>query len=864
MPQVFDYVEAADFGVDDTGAAEGAPIIARGGWHTPQRDLTAEWRAQHGRAASSTERSQLARLAKRSNDVFLQFEGHRSPSRNDERDFNTAQNLISFYVRNGRGPDGGDPLTGKLGQPETTALINAATSAVPGPSSFFSDIVHTAGNVVHTVEHAASSAAHTVTHPGDALKAAAYAATHPAATIRSLEHAAAQVGKVVGKVTNNPLWKIAQTGAAFIPGVGQAVSAGMASAAAVGRGESLKDIGLAATRGALPGPAQIAFDIAMGAVKGHSLDAIALKELRDQLPAELGEVGKGAFDAAVMLATKADPGIAAKVGGDLSAAARSAFTAALNAHAAGPPAVHKLTAPAPGRSKVVRVSVRDVPHGARPFPQLNRGANKAAAALMATPALRSLTTAKVGQALRVDNRDVRSAVAAFLERFGATRELDYRDVGEFETFDQAARKHQVYLPPDIGAWPAETGELHVVQIPAVPVARKMLHAVYQRGDSNIRRALLAHELLAHVARNTGELEGTSWVVQGNGDWPSKVAKTVVGDESRWKEILPLNPFLKLQSNGNIPQWTKGTRIQLPPSWFPSAVPVAAAPATPAPSGGPPFNSEYPLGYPSATYTIRAGDTGEKVAERITGNKARWKELLTANPTLAGPHGIELYEGKSLRLPPSWVKAQPTPVTSVIANPPPPLPEPTTQVTAPPASSPPIAKPPVSDGGIGSPPAQPPFTPAPVGLGNPAAPSGPVVTGTTEQIALVQIMLASFYRDHPDATYTVSGAPYGADPADFAGEWTDRTTAAFLGFERWWNGKGKTPTLVADGLPDGDAVQALINQIFEDGGSVAPGATPLPISLSVQGVQQKVATAPTKKKSSSSGIGPLLLLAALGS
>jgi len=121
------------------------------------------------------------------------------------------------------------------------------------------------------------------------------------------------------------------------------------------------------------------------------------------------------------------------------------------------------------------------------------------------------------------------------------------------------------------------------------------------------------------------------------------------------------------------------------------------------------------------------------------------------------------------------------------------------------------------------------------------------------------MLASFYREHPDATYAVAGAQYGADPADLAGVWTDRTTSAYLGFERWWNSKGKRPSLEADGLPDGDSVQALINQTLADGGSVDART---PIQLSVRGAQQKAATAPTTKKSSG-GLAPLLLLAALG-
>jgi LysM repeat protein len=65
-----------------------------------------------------------------------------------------------------------------------------------------------------------------------------------------------------------------------------------------------------------------------------------------------------------------------------------------------------------------------------------------------------------------------------------------------------------------------------------------------------------------------------------------------------------------------------------------------------------------------TYTVVPGDTGEKIAEKFTGAKNRWPELLTVNPALKDPtYGIRLYAGRTINLPPSWTAAAPTTPTS---------------------------------------------------------------------------------------------------------------------------------------------------------------------------------------------------------
>lgn len=78
--------------------------------------------------------------------------------------------------------------------------------------------------------------------------------------------------------------------------------------------------------------------------------------------------------------------------------------------------------------------------------------------------------------------------------------------------------------------------------------------------------------------------------------------------------------------------------------------------------------------PTNKYVVQSGDTGEKVAAKLVGDKNRWRELLTTNPSLKDPkYGIALYVGKTITLPPSWVEVAtvaPPVVTPVAPSAPP--------------------------------------------------------------------------------------------------------------------------------------------------------------------------------------------------
>lgn len=130
----------------------------------------------------------------------------------------------------------------------------------------------------------------------------------------------------------------------------------------------------------------------------------------------------------------------------------------------------------------------------------------------------------------------------------------------------------------------------------------------------------------------------------SGDTGSSIAKAYTGNPNRWPELVTVNPGSKDAKYGfkaNV-----GQRINIPASW-PSGIPVPIPPVAAAaiPPAPPVVHN---------TYLVQSGDTGEKVAAAFTGDKSRWKELLTVNPSLkSAQYGISLYTGHRINLPANW-------------------------------------------------------------------------------------------------------------------------------------------------------------------------------------------------------------------
>ena len=96
-----------------------------------------------------------------------------------------------------------------------------------------------------------------------------------------------EYGRLVAGVGNDfgaALLSTAQAILPYVPGIGSAASAALATAIAIGQGKSLKDAALAGARAALPGPAQMAFDLGVAVASGEPIDTAAKNALVKQIP----------------------------------------------------------------------------------------------------------------------------------------------------------------------------------------------------------------------------------------------------------------------------------------------------------------------------------------------------------------------------------------------------------------------------------------------------------------------------------------------------------------------------------------------------------------------------------------------------
>jgi nucleoid-associated protein YgaU len=666
---------------------------------------------------------------------------------------------------------------------------------------FGADLVKSVGKAVSSVAAPVASVVKAVTSPVASL---------------------AQQGLSV--LTQNPVWDIARTGVSFIPGVGSAVSAGMSAAAAVGAGKGLKDIALAAAKGAIPGgPAvQAAFDVGLGMLEGKSPGDAVLAAVRDQVPG--GDVGRAAFDAATQIAKgKAwdDAALAAArnvvPGGDEG---RKAFDAAVSAFRQG----HTSSAQP-------QVALK----------RLNRKGNAAARSLARNRFLAQKKAREVAAAEAHHVNDVKAAIAAIANKIRGQKLYDPRDVGELDSLEgfcdrQGLDVGEFYT----GAVPKAAPKKHLTK--KVRLSRKFLHNVYTKGGPTIRKAILAHGLLARIAHSTGELTGDGgWTIR-SGEGAYQIAKKVTGNGARWKEILAVNPGLKTYTAADgstqIKPWSVGQRITLPPSWLGTAAPVVVMPpivvtpsATPAAT---PVSYPVPTATPAAsakpgvngdgTYTIQSGEGAYQIAQKLTGNGARWKELLAVNPTLKtytaanGSTQIKPWgAGQRITLPSSWPGG--------VARPPTPAAVPTVTIATP---ATPIAVP------IPTAPATP----------VPAIPASTDYGSDLVSTASLQVMLATFFQVHIAEVSSISGAPlvpvFGLDPGDLVGTWTDRTTNAVRTYQKWRNMQrtNDPTTLRTDGVADDATVNALVATVTQDTGvpvaaiqtvvhTATPPATPKP-------------------------------------
>lgn len=704
------------------------------------------------------------------------------------------------------------------------------------------------GGIFGDIVHAVSSVARTVASP--------------------VSHAVSSVGGLISQgthllqgglkaLTNNPLWDIAKTGISFIPGVGTAVSAGMAGAAALGKGASLADIGLAAARGAIPGGAitQAAFDVATGLAKGQNVTDSILQAARSQLPG--GDVAKAAFDAATAIAK----------GQALNTVALNAIRRNVPGGAAGQAAFDVAIA----KFKQAKGAAASVPS----YPQIPQAANMVARALHATPALRALPAANVARELATSISNVQSAIAAIMNRLKGMPQFNTGDVGAVDSLNTCCEREELNtgaLDYDTGvSWGADDtgfawqGDAFGAGLSGtrvrLPMSPAHVMALLHHSRVPMRMGILAHGLLPRLYHQTGELDQAGgWIIR-SGESPFAIAQKLTGNGNRWREILAVNPGLKVVQKGSttlVQPFNPGQRITIPASWLGTAAPVPKPPApgmppVPVPVPGPPVVVQGGPATPITTFpssssasTLPMLRKGDGKANGKAPGVMLWQSLLLKlGSTLVGAADGE-FGPKTDAATRGYQTRMGLTVDGIVG--------PLTWGAA-------LRE---LEGKVGVPVAPPPAAP-PVGPAVPSAAPEP-------KTAALQAALGFFYQHHGSevrvglfANPTVPS--FGSLPDDMSGSYGDRTQQAMLGFQNWRNTHplvGAMP-LPEDGKADQNSVNALLAQNALDlqGVGVDLSKVPVPVPGSATPIPTPPAIPPVPPTKAGAGGGGDIVPLAIG-
>lgn len=276
-----------------------------------------------------------------------------------------------------------------------------------------------------------------------------------------------------------------------------------------------------------------------------------------------------------------------------------------------------------------------------------------------------------------------------------------------------------------------------------------------------------------------------------GETPNGIAKRLTGRAERVNELYAANP-------GNAgPLW------YIPPGWL-AYEPDTGAIMT------------------ARRYTVLQNDTPYKIAQKHGAFSTRpkwWTELKQANPDKpvkdGGANWKSLYAGEEIGLPDAWFVGAtppapaPTPAPAPVPVPSWPLPSPSFPVPIPSA---PIPSPfPV------------PIPSFPMPSPGPGLP-GPTQAGTQDPGVYLQAqaLLALWAKQNSSACIP---ADYGANPTDFTGTATPRTTMALASFQAWWNRSRSSSPLRADGVLDEATYRALYSVTAAQIPSTIPAPTP---------------------------------------
>jgi hypothetical protein len=409
------------------------------------------------------------------------------------------------------------------------------------------------GGLGRAISRAARGVAKAVSKvPGVSVVTAPASLASDIARGRNVGASLVRAGRAVGRdvVRAAP---VAATAASFFPGVGTGVAAGLNAAAALGRGETLRDAALAAARGAVPGgiAGRAAFDVAVGLAKGERIDRAALSAARGALPTP---AARAAFDAGMTVVRERSrfvrgPGDLIRPGA-LASLVRTAAPAAVN-----------IIGLSPSTARV-------------------------AAALAATPALRAMPAAQLANRFGVNVGDALGAIASHAQ----AAQLGAKGLGPAPLL---ARRMPASLSLD-AALSAVGSRARAPVGPMLPVVRvrRLTSALSARMAS--LPAFRGRASVVRMAADAAGLEGDGSVYRvERGDTPGGVAKKLTGDARRYTELFAANPSKRVVATTygrNFATFSVGERIALPVSWRkndaappvapPVVVPVGTVPVTP--------------------------------------------------------------------------------------------------------------------------------------------------------------------------------------------------------------------------------------------------------------------------------------------
>lgn len=412
-------------------------------------------------------------------------------------------------------------------------------------------------------------------------------------------------GSVVSDVrTSLP---VAASVVSFVPGVGTAIGAGLNATSALAQGKSLKDIGLAAASGAVPGGALAlqGVNIASDVVKGKNVLGVVkergLAYVRQSVPG--GQLGQSAFNVAVGVAHGKN--VAKSVGNEgLRVVRRQLPGGQLGQQAFGVAretvqgknvlknvtgrALSAAEQYAP-KTQIMQTAIfaaRDVAQGKNVLRTVaNRGLEYAAS---------NVPGGYLGQAVVGAARDAaagKNVLSSVANRGLSVAKTAISSQVNPMNFSNAIRPN-LGLPR--GASPEFIGRVRSAVGVTRPALRPLMvgkaaKAVMRPLGANTRSWLVnaLPKLRGEVAGLTET--GTQWKVEA-GDTGSKIAKALTGNANRWTELRAPNPKVMARGAEAVKKYGfpiyVGDIINLPSSWITvattsktSSVPVAAvAPA----------------------------------------------------------------------------------------------------------------------------------------------------------------------------------------------------------------------------------------------------------------------------------------------